>query len=162
MLWEFQTQKWGDPSHSLFPRKAAFSSPQALGLPIQFAYGAPRDSFPVPGAAEREEHHFYVFSYKLVSKWAPEARWGGAHPWNPICLLLRKFWSSWWCSRLQDIDSRWRAGRAIVNRNHQSISHFKEMKQINCFLGRCLSDLLSQVLSFCIKFTLKQLVLTGF
>lgn len=100
--------------------------------------------------------------HKLVSKCAPEAgvRRGTPLPFN--LFITEEVLIKFMVLKTPTYQLLWRAGQAIVNMNHQSISHFNEMKQINCFLERCLSHLLSQVWSCCIKFTLKQLVLMGF
>lgn len=107
--------------------------------------------------------HSYVFSYKLVSKWAPGALEGGGTPrlcpLKPSLFMTEEVLIRFIVWKSPTYQLRRRAGQAMVNRNHQSSSHCNEMKQINCFWERCLSGLLPRVLGFWAKFTGKQLAL---
>lgn len=147
-----------------FPKEGhIFFSLESFRPPARPAYWAPHNRFRPPGAAEREEHHSYVFSYKLGSKWAPEAGEAGrgGPPLASSLFIAEEVLIKFIVLKTPTYQLQWRAGQATVNRSHQSTSHFNEMKQINCFSERCPSALLPQVPSFCSEFAFRQLAVTG-
>lgn len=139
--------------YSLLLQKVKSFTLKSFRLWTQFAYWALRTIFNYQGHLSMKNTFLDVFSYKLAHRWAAVVWWGGSHLKSAL-FITQEVLIKFMVLKTPTYQLHWRTGQAIVNMNHQSISHFNEMKQINCFLQRCLSDLLFQVLRSLIKFSI--------